>query len=43
MKKPYPAFVATKKFDQQLHEENDGPAKDAVMNYISTRWGKQVE
>ena len=43
MKKPYPAFVATKKFDSQLHEENDGPAKDAVMNYIYTRWGKEVE
>ena len=28
----------SKKFDQSLHDENDGPAKDAVMAYIKRAW-----
>lgn len=32
-----------KPFDAQLHEENDVPAKEVVMNYIYTKWGKEVE
>ena len=31
-----------KPFDRQLHEENDGPAKDAVMAYIRKNWGMNV-
>ena len=27
-----------KPFDAQLHEENDGPAKEAVMRYIERNW-----
>lgn len=32
-----------KPFDPQLHEENDGPAKDAVMGYIRRNWKMAVE
>jgi len=27
-----------KPFDAKLYEENDGPAKDAVMSYVFRRW-----
>jgi hypothetical protein len=30
--------TSSKKFDQSLHDENDGPAKDAVMAYIKRAW-----
>ena len=36
--RPYLASAVTKKFDQSLHDENDGPAKDAVMAYIKRAW-----
>jgi len=35
---PSLASVATKKFDPQLHAENDGPAKDAVSAFIKRAW-----
>ena len=38
MTKQSRASVATKKFDPQLHAENDGPAKDAVMAFIKRAW-----
>lgn len=35
--KPSSGFLR-KPFDPKLHEENDGPAKEAVMGYIERNW-----
>jgi hypothetical protein len=32
-----------KKFDQQLHDDNDAPAKEAVANWIKARFEVEVE
>jgi len=33
----------TKKFDKKLHDENDAPAKQAVANWIRSKWDVEVK
>ena len=35
--------TSSKKFSPELHAENDGPAKEAVLAYIRKRWGKECK